>query len=62
MRISVNQLATRKTSNTGTLAYIGATGKFEYISKIRDNGDGTITWWNSTVSFENGLMVSSIVK
>lgn len=60
MRISVNQLATRKTSNTGTLAYIGATGKFEYISKIRDNGDGTITWWNSTVSFENGLMVSSL--
>ena len=60
MRISVNQLATRKTSNTGTVAYIGATGKFEYISKIRDNGDGTITWWNSTVSFENGLMVSSL--
>ena len=60
MRISVNQLATRKTSNTGTLAYIGATGKFEYISKIQDNGNGTITWWNSTVSFENGLMVSSL--
>lgn len=60
MRISVNQLATRKTSNTGTLAYIGATGEFKYISRIRDNGDGTITWWNSTVSFENGLMVSSL--
>ena len=60
MRISVNQLSTRKTSNTGTIAYIGATGKFEYISKIQDNGDGTITWWNSTVSFENGLMVSSL--
>ena len=60
MRISVNQLATRKTSNTGTLAYIGATGRFKYISKIQDNGDGTITWWNSTVSFENGLMVSSL--
>lgn len=60
MRISVNQLATRKTSNTGTLAYIGATGTFKYISKIQDNGDGTITWWNSTVSFENGLMVSSL--
>lgn len=60
MRISVNQLSTRKTSNTDTIAYIGATGKFEYISKIQDNGDGTITWWNSTVSFENGLMVSSL--
>lgn len=60
MRISVNQLATRKTSNTGTLAYIGATGKFEYISKIQDNGNGTITWWNSTVNFENGLLVSSL--
>ena len=60
MRISVNQLATRKTSNVGTLAYIGATGAFKYISKIQNNGDGTITWWNSTVNFENGLMVSSL--
>lgn len=60
MRISVNQLATRKTSNVGTLAYVGATGNFKYISKIEDNGDGTITWWNSTVNFENGLLVSSL--
>lgn len=60
MRISVNQLSTRKSSNTSEMAYIGATGTLKYISKIQDNGDGTITWWNSSVSFENGLMVSSI--
>lgn len=60
LRISVNELATRRTSNTSTLAYVGATGTFRYISRIDDNGDGTITWWNSTVSFENGLMVSEL--
>lgn len=60
LRISVNEMATRSTSNTSTLAYVGATGTFKYISEIQDNGGGSITWWNSTVSFENGLMVSSL--
>ncbi len=60
MRISVNLLSTRKTSNVSTTAYIGATGTFHYISKIQDNGNGTITWWESSVHFENGLMTSSL--
>ncbi|BFK26955.1 hypothetical protein [Blautia producta] len=60
LRISVNEMSTRSTSNTSTLAYIGATGTFKYISRIEPYGDGGVQWWNSTVSFENGLMVSSL--
>ena len=60
MRISVNQLSTRKTSNVSTLAYIGATGKFKYISSITARSDGGINWVETTVNFENGLLVSSL--
>lgn len=60
MRISVNQLSTRKTSNVNATAYIGSTGVMNYISKIQDNGDGTITWWETTASYENGLLVSKL--
>ena len=60
MRISVNQLSTRKTNNVSTLAYIGATGKFKYISSITARSDGGINWTETTVNFENGLLVSSL--
>ena len=60
MRISVNQLSTRKTSNVSTLAYIVATGKFKYISSITARSDGGINWVETTVNFENGLLVSSL--
>lgn len=60
LRISVEELATRQTSDISTVAYIGTTGTLDYISEIRNNSDGTITWTNSTIRFENGLMVSSL--
>ena len=60
MRISVDQLSTRKTSNVNTLTYIGATGKFKYISSITARSDGGINWITTTVNFENGLLVSSL--
>lgn len=60
MRISVNQLSTRKTNNVSTLAYIGATGKIKYISSITARSDGGINWTETTVNFENGLLVSSL--
>ena len=59
LRISVDEMATRQTSNTSTLAYIGATRSFQYISKIENIGNGAIQWTTSTVNFENGLLVSS---
>lgn len=60
LRISVDELATRSTSNVGTVAYVGGTGTMVYISDIKDNGDGTITWYISTAQFENGMMVTDL--
>ncbi len=60
LRISVNELATRSSSNVNNTAYIGGTGTISYISKIVNNGDGTITWYTSDLTFENGLMVTDI--
>lgn len=60
LRISVNELATRSSSNVSDTAYIGGTGTISYISKIVDNRDGTITWHASDLTFENGLMVTDI--
>ena len=60
LRISVDELATRSTSNVGTVAYVGGTGTMVYISDIEDNGDGTITWRISTAQFENGMMVTDL--
>ena len=60
LRIAVNELATRKTSDAGQLAYIGATGPLQVITDIEHNGDGTITWHYRTISFENGLMTTSL--
>lgn len=60
LRISVDEMATRKTSNVGTIAYVGGTGSMQFITDIRDNGDGSMTWTYNTLSFENGLMVTDI--
>ncbi len=60
LRISVNELATRSTSNVSTTAYIGGTGTMSVVSWIRDNGDGTISWEQRNVQYENGLMVTSL--
>ena len=59
LRISVNELATRQTSDRDTVAYIGATRSLKYISKIEDIGNGAIRWTTSSVNFENGLLVTS---
>ena len=60
LRISVEHLSTRSTSSTTDTAYIGTTGTMRYISAISDNGDGTITWTESSVWFENGINTTSL--
>ena len=50
LRISVNELATRSSSNVSDTAYIGGTGTISYISKIVDNGNGSITWYTSDLT------------
>lgn len=46
----------------GTTATIssGESGTMKYIEKIQDNGDGSITWWTSSVTFKKGLMNTSL--
>lgn len=60
LRISVEHISTRSSSSTTDTAYIGTTGMMRYISAISDNGDGTITWTESTAWFENGINTTSL--
>lgn len=59
VRISSPQIATAVSSNQSTTATICTTkdSSVTYISEIRDNGDGTISWsWKTrSINFKNGL-------
>ena len=60
LRISTYMIAVARSTSTSTTATTGGNGTLEYISKIQDNGDGTITWWESSIKFINGIMVSQL--
>lgn len=60
LRISTYRIAAAQSTDVQTTAYNGGTGKFTYVSKIVDNGNGTITWTTSGVRFINGLMCSEL--
>ena len=60
LRISTNLLSVKATSNVGTTTLNGGTGTIQYITDIKDNGNGTITWYYKTMHFENGVMTTSI--
>lgn len=59
VRISSPQIATAVSSNQSTTATICTTkdSRVTYISEIRDDGDGTISWsWKTrSINFKNGL-------
>lgn len=59
VRISSPQISTAVSSNQSTTATICTTkdSSVTYISEIRDNGDGTISWSRKTrsINFKNGL-------
>lgn len=59
VRISSPQIATAVSSNQSTTATICTTkdSSVTYISEIRDDGDGTISWSQKTrsINFKNGL-------
>ena len=59
VRISSPQISTAVSSNQSTTATICTTkdSSVTYISKIRDDGDGTISWsWKTrSINFKNGL-------
>ena len=60
LRISTRIITVARSTSTSTTTTEGGNGTFKYISKIENNGDGTITWYNSTVQFINGIMVSQL--
>lgn len=60
LRISTRVIMVARSTSTGTTTTEGGNGTMNFISKIQNNGDGTITWWNSSVSFINGIMTSQL--
>lgn len=62
LRISVPHLSISNSADTNTTATYGITENrnLTYISKIQDNGNGTISWWTSTahINFINGICTS----
>lgn len=62
LRISVPHLSISNSADTNTTAIYGITENrnLTYISKIQDNGNGTISWWTSTahINFINGICTS----
>lgn len=62
LRISVPHLSISNSADTNTTAIYGITENrnLTYISKMQDNGNGTISWWASTahINFINGICTS----
>lgn len=62
LRISVPHLSISNSADTNTTSIYGITENrnLTYISKIQDNGNGTISWWTSTahINFINGICTS----
>lgn len=62
LRISVPHLSISNSADTNTTAIYGITENrnLTYISKMQDNGNGTISWWTSTahINFINGICTS----
>lgn len=62
LRISVPHLSISNSADTNTTTTYGITENrnLTYISKIQDNGNGTISWWTSTahINFINGICTS----
>lgn len=48
-----------KVENLQAGGYKGWTGKFPIITDIQDNGDGTITWWKSSIDVANGIITAA---
>ena len=60
LRISTRIITVARSTSISTTTTEGGNGTMNFVSKIQDNGDGTITWWNSSVRFINGIMVSQL--
>lgn len=60
LRIATSRIAVYRGTSTSATATFCGNGTVNYISRIDSNGDGTITWYNSSLTFTNGLLTTSI--
>lgn len=58
LRISTPILSVAKTTDTHVTTTHAYNGKHHYISKITSSSDGTITWFQSTTEYINGLCIN----
>lgn len=60
LRINTYRISAAQSQDVSEMTYNGGNGRFRYVQKIVDNGDGTITWTTSSVRFINGLMCTEL--
>lgn len=60
LRISTRIITVARSTSTSTTTTEGGNGTLRYVSKIEDNGDGSISWTTTSVQFINGIMVSQL--
>ena len=60
LRISTRIITVARSTSTSTTTTDGGSGTLRYVKKIEDNGDGTISWTQTSVEFINGIMVSQL--
>ena len=56
LRISTSRIAVARSSSVTTTAKWCLTGPVTVISRIRDNGGGSITYWQRDLTFTNGFL------
>lgn len=60
LRIATSRIAVYRGTNTSATATFCGNGTVNYISRIDNNSDGTITWYSSSLTFTNGLLTTSL--
>lgn len=60
LRIATSRIAVYRGTSVSATATFGGTGTMTYISKIQDNGGGSITWWTSEAYFTNGILTTEL--
>ena len=60
LRISTYRIAVAQSTDADDKAYVGGTGRMDYIEWIRGLEDGRVQWLPKHVNFINGIMCSEL--
>jgi len=60
LRISTYRIAVAQSTDADDAAYVGGTGRMDYIEWIRGLEDGRVQWLPKHVNFINGIMCSEL--